>query len=385
MIASKFLFFAVVPFCVALLLPSRAKGEEPAYPHNANRCEHCHALPSKFGSSPLTVKRVGVQVNGRFVPGAEGGIEHRFGTKLLSALASAQDYAPMPEGAAPGNEVKGDRITLSLMGDGYIEAIDGHAIEQNAERQQQSKTGIAGSIVRAPVLEAGSTTAVTVVGRFGWKSQHGSLMSACADSLRNELGIRNRLYPAEYSTHDIRDGVTPKEMPDGKTGQTGLDRLVEDVRQTLPPARDPKLAASTAAHEGERIFSRIGCQVCHVSTYRTLPTGAPINGGMYVIPPSAGNAVIHPYSDFLLHDIGTGDGIVQAAIPEYLDQSTAMKFRTPPLWGLRFRSWLMHDGKSTTTAEAIARHAGEAGQVRKRYERLSARQKKCLQSFLNSL
>jgi len=64
-----------------------------------------------------------------------------------------------------------------------------------------------------------------------------------------------------------------------------------------------------------------------------------------MVPASVGNMLIHPYSDYLLHDLGTGDGIPQAAKPEYLDQSTTNKFRTAPLWGLRFRSWLIHDGQ----------------------------------------
>jgi CxxC motif-containing protein (DUF1111 family) len=95
--------------------------------------------------------------------------------------------------------------------------------------------------------------------------------------------------------------------------------------------------------------------------------------------------LIHPYSDYLLHDIGTGDGVPQAAQPDNLDQSTANKFRTAPLWGLRFRSWLMHDGKSETYDEAIKRHRGEAFAVLKQYHRLSSVEKKQLVVFLNSL
>jgi CxxC motif-containing protein (DUF1111 family) len=98
-----------------------------------------------------------------------------------------------------------------------------------------------------------------------------------------------------------------------------------------------------------------------------------------------GNAVIHTYSDFLLHDVGTRDGIPQAAKPEYLDQSTANKFRSPPLWGLRFRHDVMHDGNSPGTEAAITRHGGEATTVRQRFEDLTPTEKQELQAFLNSL
>jgi CxxC motif-containing protein (DUF1111 family) len=258
-------------------------------------------------------------------------------------------------------------------------------IERNAKQQREGNLGIVGMVVIAPLLEAGGSEPKMQVGRFGWKSQHASLMSSCADSLRNELGMRNRLYPDEYPTHAGADLPTPADTPDAKTGQTELESLVEEVRETSPPARDSSLAANSDGLEGERLFANIGCDVCHVATYKTLPAGTRVNGGTYKVPRRIGNTVIHPYSDFLLHDVGTGDGIPQAAKPEYLDQSTANKFRTPPLWGLRFRYGMMHDGNSTGSHQAIMRHSGEATTVRHRYELLTPTEKQQLQAFLSSL
>ena len=211
------------------------------------------------------------------------------------------------------------------------------------------------------------------------------MMSSCADSLRNELGMRNRLYPDEYPTHAPEDSPTPFDTPDAKTHKTELERLVEEIRHTRPPARDANVAATPDAQAGEELFTQIGCAVCHVPTYKILPPGTRINGGMYRIPTFIGKKIIHPYSDFLLHDVGTGDGIPQAAKPEYPDQSTANKFRTPPLWGLRFRSGQMHDGDSPGTEAAIKRHAGEAAKVRDRYDHLTPEEQRQLQAFLSSL
>lgn len=210
-------------------------------------------------------------------------------------------------------------------------------------------------------------------------------MSSCADSLRNELGMRNRLYPDEYPTHAASDSSTPFDSPDAKTHKTERERLVDEIRHTSPSPRDSDLAASPDAQAGEKLFTQIGCAICHVATYKTLPPGTRINGGTYKVPKFLGNTIIHPYSDFLLHDVGTGDGIPQAAKPEYLDQSTANKFRTAPLWGLRFRHDLMHDGDSPGTEAAIKRHAGEATTVRQHYEHLTPTEKQQLQQFLNSL
>jgi CxxC motif-containing protein (DUF1111 family) len=320
----------------------------------------------------MTVRRIGLTFEGRFVPAPEGGIHHRNGESGRSSTMA--------------NQIVGERASVNLLGDGYIEAIDGRDIEQNAQTQRQANLMIGGMAVSAPVLEATSPSAKMRTSRFGWKSQHSSLMSSCADSLRNELGIRNRLYPDEYPTHSSGDSPTPFDTPDARTHMTELERLVDEIRHTSPPAREANLAASADAEAGEKLFTQIGCAVCHVTTYKTLPPGTRINGGTYKVPKFIGNKIIHPYSDFLLHDVGTGDGIPQAAKPEYLDQSTANKFRTPPLWGLRFRAtYLMHDGDTPSAEAAIKRHGGEARKVRDGYDRLSPEEKHQLQTFLMSL
>jgi CxxC motif-containing protein (DUF1111 family) len=359
------------PFVIAVVCSALAVGQSDPYPHNAVTCEHCHNVPSKFGSSPITVQRVGSSSSGEFAPASEGGIHHRRGESAQSS--------------APGNQVSAERVSPSLLGDGYIEAIDSRDIEENARQQREAKIGIAGVVVIAPVLEESGSQPEMRVGRFGWKNQHSSLMSSCADSLRNELGIRNRLYPEEYPTHVLMHSPTPFDMRDAKTHKTELEDLVDEIRHSALPARNDTLAASPDAQSGEKLFNQIGCVVCHVSSYKTLRTGTRINGGTYKIPKFTGNTIIHPYSDFLLHNVGTGDGIPQAAKPEYLDQSTANKFRTAPLWGLRFRYGLMHDGNSPGADQAIERHGGEATIVRQRYRHLTAAEKKQLQQFLNSL
>lgn len=106
-----------------------------------------------------------------------------------------------------------------------------------------------------------------------------------------------------------------------------------------------------------------------------------MNGGMFVVPDALGNKVIHPYGDFLLHDVGTGDGIVQGGPAD-----TINKLRTAPLWGLRTKTRFMHDLKSESLGDAINRHRGEArGVVDKFHEDLTPSQQQQLITFLNSL
>ena len=111
--------------------------------------------------------------------------------------------------------------------------------------------------------------------------------------------------------------------------------------------------------------------------------GTRINGGQFIVPPALGDKFIHPYSDFLLHELGTGDGIPITPNPE--DASTANQIRTAPLWGLRTRNRLMHDGLSFTREDAIRRHGGQGAGVRATFDALTPAQKAALLAFLDSL
>ena len=80
----------------------------------------------------------------------------------------------------------------------------------------------------------------------------------------------------------------------------------------------------------------------------------------------------NPYSDFALHQMGTGlsDGIPQgAAGPD--------QFRTAPLWGLGQRLFFLHDGRSADLIQAI--------HVIHHFTALQASQVQDLLNFLRSL
>jgi CxxC motif-containing protein (DUF1111 family) len=152
------------------------------------------------------------------------------------------------------------------------------------------------------------------------------------------------------------------------------------MRSTKAPSRGDITAEVLA---GEAVFESIGCATCHVGTLVTAAPGTQINGGTFEIPPALGNKSFHPYSDFLLHDIGTGDGIPVQPTPEFANTANAM--RTAPLWGLRTRNRLMHDGLAFTRQEAIELHAGQAAPVTAAYRALSETDRQLLLKFLESL
>ena len=151
--------------------------------------------------------------------------------------------------------------------------------------------------------------------------------------------------------------------------------VLSDYDGTLSP-----LAATPDAIAGQHLFKVIGCSTCHVESLVTDRPGAVINGGTYTVPEALGNKIIHPFGDFLLHDVGTGDGIVQGG-----PQDTANKLRTVPLWGLHIKSRFMHDNASLTLSDAIQRHAGEAQQVIFRFNGLTSQEQQQLITFLRSL
>src|SRR4029079_18951332 len=116
------------------------------------------------------------------------------------------------------------------------------------------------------------------------------------------------------------------------------------------------------------------------ATITTVPAGTAINAGAFVCPTALGDKNIHPFSDFLLHDGGTGDGIVQNG-----GQGTRNQLRTPALWGLRARDRLMHDLQTVSRSDAINRHAGQATTARNNFNGLSAASQQDVINFLNSL
>ena len=121
-------------------------------------------------------------------------------------------------------------------------------------------------------------------------------------------------------------------------------------------------------HAATRYLTSVGCAVCHTRTFQTAAPGTSINGGAFTVPAALGNKIIHPFSDFALHNIGTGDGIVQNA-----GQSTANQIRTAPLWGIRARNRLMHEGLNITIFDSIQLHAGQATAARNNFNCLDRR------------
>jgi CxxC motif-containing protein (DUF1111 family) len=346
--------------------------------YNATACVSCHENPNSGGASQITELRVGHNdANGNFVNPTifiNDGMNTITGRSIVNDRAicpQAQEHIPATE------NIRALRSALNTLGDGFVEAIDDNTLIAIGERQAEQSGGrIHGEAIQVPIFEAAGQTRV---GRFGWKDQHGSLLSFIADAYVNEMGVTSRLRPKDATTV-CKTTTDPEDKPDS-LGLADIDHFAQFIRGTMVPPRDEALAATLAARRGQHLFARIGCSTCHVQSITTAPAGTVVDGGMFTVPEALGDKIIHPYGDFLLHDIETGDGIVQTAGL----QETANKLRTAPLWGLRTKPRFMHDLKSLSLENAIERHRGEAHEAERRFDELGPEERAALITFLNSL
>jgi len=343
---------------------------------NATSCVECHQNPVTGGPSQITELRVGHKDdNGNFV----NPIVTINGGGTIGGRSLINDHATCPqvqEHVPDSENIRALRAVLNTLGDGFVEAIDDNTLVSIANNQPILSGGmIQGEAIHVPVLEAPGQTRV---GRFGWKDQHSSLLSFVADAYLNEMGITSRLKPVD-TTNVCKMKADPEDTPD-ELGMENIDHFTQFIRGTKVPPRDTTLAATPDAQAGQKLFESVGCNICHVESITTAPAGTAVNGGMFTVPDALGNKIIHPFGDFLLHDVGTGDGIFQAG-----PQDTVAKMRTAPLWGLRMKARYMHDLTSLTLTAAIQRHAGEARHVEHKFRNLTDSQKAQLITFLKSL
>lgn len=350
-------------------------GLGPVY--NATACVSCHENPNSGGAGQITELRVGHNdSNGNFVNPT---ISINDGMNTITGRSIVNDRAICPQAQEhiPATEnIRALRAVLNTLGDGFVEAIDDNTLVSIAARQSEQSNGmIHGEVVEAPIFEAPGQTRV---GRFGWKDQHSSLLSFIADAYVNEMGVTNRLRTVDV-TNVCKTTTDPEDHPDD-LGLADIDHFAQFIRGTMVPPRDEVLAATADARHGLELFKRVGCATCHVPSITTAPPGTVIDGGMFTVPEALGDKIIHPFGDFLLHDVGTGDGIVQVG-----PQDTANKLRTAPLWGLRTKARLMHDLQSLSLEDAIERHKGEASDAEKRFDELTPRDEAALITFLKSL
>lgn len=407
-----------------------AKGLGPVY--NAQSCKECHQNPVTGGISQITELRAGHNdASNNFVDAPGGSLINDRGIPTPNFNGNPNKSAKAQERVPPlftaaiipgGSEISAEepvrtfRTSLNVLGDGFVEILPNGTLLAISNAQSAISNGqVHGQAIAVPVLELNipnnrdcknfqDSRCQRRIGRFGWKDQIATLLSFSGDAYLNEIGITNFLIKDENpslgrfvgfgSGFDlVRDDTpcdtplpqcpNPADCPCGEDHARDIDVFTRFMQATKAPPQDKDIQHDSRfeadINAGRALFTQMpgmsyGCSVCHVPAILTPGTDGPLNF-----------KIIRPFSDFLLHDIGTGDGIVQNG-----GQTTRLKVRTPPLWGVRTRTRLMHDGSgmnapSLTFKEAIMRHQGEAAAVTAAFQLLTDQQKKQLIMFLESL
>jgi CxxC motif-containing protein (DUF1111 family) len=335
------------------------EGLGPAF--NGTSCAVCHNLPAIGGGGVILEVRAGYRDER-----GEAAALNLAGDTLIHMLSTPAHscQASIPDDVT----VIAHRAPIPLFGAGLVEAIPDSALLALEDPGDVNRDGVSG---RAAIV-VDVATGTRRVGRFGWKAQHATLLAFGADAYRNEMGITNELFPNEFA-FGITDAQMkfcdpfpdPEDRRDPATRRRGIDNFESFMKFLAPVTRSH---ADDTTREGERVFGAIGCATCHVPA---LETGSSANRLF-------DRRRVELFSDLLLHDVGTGDGILQGA-------AEAAEIRTPALWGLRFRRPLLHDGSAVTIVDAIQRHAGEATLARRGFEQLRRDAREALLAFLRSL
>jgi CxxC motif-containing protein (DUF1111 family) len=379
---------------------------------NGNSCAQCHAQPTIGGASPGLISPQNAIPNPQVALAALDGatnvvpsfitpngpvLEARFIQTSSGALdGGVHDlYTVAGRSDAPGCTLAQPnfasalstnnvifRTPTPLFGLGLVEATPDANLQANLAATQSARAALK---IGGVFNTSGNDGTIT---RFGWKAQNKSLLIFAGEAYNVEQGVSNENFPNERSAVAgcVFNG-TPEDStnllnqnassPNFGTSLGTESEMSSDVVNFAAFARLSAPAAPAASTQstlnGAADFNAIGCNLCHSPT---LTTGTSIFTGM-------SNVAYHPYSDFALHDMGSGlaDGIHQGS-------AGPNQFRTAPLWGLGQRLFFLHDGRTSDLIQAIQAHSSggsEANMVIRKYDSLKPSQVQDLLNFLRSL
>lgn len=272
----------------------------------------------------------------------------------------------------------GPRIAQQLIGVGLIELIPEADILSYARDQAERRDAIRGVPNRVWDVVAQET----ILGRFGWKANVGSIAHQVAAAFNEDIGITSRFFPEEPCTAaqtDCRSAPRGNRGAQPEIDDRALSNVIFFQALVAPPAQ--RGAATAAIRKGEALFQAADCGVCHRAGW---VTGAPPNSD-YSSESLAGQT-IRPYTDLLLHDMGEALSDGRSDF-----QASGRQWRTPPLWGIGFirevsgHNYLLHDGRARGLMEAILWHGGEAEKSKQQVLEMSHLQRRALLRFLESL
>ena len=326
----------------------------------ATSCGSCHAGDGKghpfttltrFGQTDSTGNQFlhlgGPQLQNRALPG--------YTTEQIPAGAAFSKFTPPANTGLGFLELVSDADIL-LMADPNDANGDGISGVPNYEFLPSFITPFSNSIPRNGKY----------IHRFGKKAAAYNLLHQTVNAYNQDIGITSTFQPK-----DVYTGLNI----DPEVSDVTVHNVVFYLQTLKAPIQRNQNDATVV--QGKNVFMQAGCESCHKQTLQT---------GFSNIAPLS-NKTFHPYTDFLLHDMGPGldDGYTEGS-------AKTSEWRTPPLWGLGLspnsqggQYFLLHDGRAKSIEEAILLHGGEATTSKNNFSLLSSADKQALLKFLESL
>jgi CxxC motif-containing protein (DUF1111 family) len=378
---------------------------------NDRGCGACHSIPVTGGSGSQIERRFGRMDNGVFY-----GYDADHGGTLRQLFSNGTYTNPengqvceIPVEEEPQDATVNDvgRRTPPLFGLGLVDAMPDEFFEKLARRQPRSVRGVVSYVpVALPdPRDRHQSVGSLRVARFGWKGNVPSLLQFAGDAYTNEMGVTTQSCfegktILDFALENFPNNVPPEsgcnggdlaplqpahadvpEFTDDAVGPCdgNLTEIQDDLllftmfMESLAPLPSD-VSLKSPYDRGEYLFTEIGCADCHVTTTFVTPR-RPFNG----VP---GRYRFNPYSDFLLHDMGSlGDGIGATGDSE----AETRLMRTQPLWGARYNTQFLHDGRAPDIESAIQAHDGQGARARRRFDRLRWREQRALIEYVLSL
>ncbi len=270
------------------------------------------------------------------------------------------------------------RIAPQMIGMGLLGAIPARDILALSDPNDDNGDGISG---RAQIVTS-SVFGAPMLGRFGHKAGHATVLEQTAAAFAQDIGISTPLFPSGYGDCTVRQAAC-RTAPNGNTvhhdnaeiSDVGLDLTTLYAANLAIPTR--RGLGTPEVLRGKQVFYETGCTSCHRPKFVTH---------RLTDRPEHSFQLIWPYSDLLLHDMGAG---LADGLPDH--RATGREWRTSPLWGIgRTRDvsghmFLLHDGRARSLLEAVLWHGGEATQQTQAVIDMPPENRRALIRFLESL
>lgn len=263
------------------------------------------------------------------------------------------------------------RVGQQVIGLGLVDAISDVDILINADELDTNNDGISGKANQV----WNAVTNKEELGRFGWKANQPNLRQQVAAAFSGDIGLTTTIFPNENCPspqNDCNDAITGgvPEVSDRALNNI----MIYSSSLSVPIRRD---FDTPEVLQGKKNFRDMKCNSCHIETFTT---------SKYPFNTTLEDVVIRPYSDFLLHDMGSA---LADNRPDF--KATGKEWRTQPLWGIGLfqevnkHTFLLHDGRARNVEEAILWHGGEAEKSKENYKKLNKKNRKAVIAFINSL